>query len=111
LESLDGIKKLGFDLNDLKKVRYVLNEISFENEISPLKVKKRFFQILSRYEKNVESDIELKMLENSISELDYEIKAKRSILFSQASIGTILHNLLNRGLNEDDILLVRNLLI
>jgi hypothetical protein len=50
------------------------------------------------------------MLEYSISELDHAIKAKRSILFSQATIGITLHNLLNRGLNEDDILFVKKFL-
>jgi hypothetical protein len=52
LDSLDKIKKLGFDLNDLKKIIYILNEISSENKMSPLEVKKRFLEILSRYEKN-----------------------------------------------------------
>ncbi|HJS64702.1 MAG TPA: hypothetical protein VJ767_07560 [Nitrososphaeraceae archaeon] len=107
LDSLDEIKKLGFDLNDLKKIRYVLNKISTEDQMSPLEVKKRFFEILSRYEKNVESEKELKILKYSISELHHAIKANRSILFSQATIGITLQNLLNKGLNEVDILLVK----
>jgi hypothetical protein len=47
------------------------------------------------------------MLEYSIYEFGDAIKANRSILFSHATIGITLQNLLNKGLNEVDILLVK----
>jgi hypothetical protein len=107
LDCLDELKKLGFGLPDLKKIRDVLIEISSENDRNPLEIKERFFESLSSYEKNIALENEKKRLEYLISDLNEEIQNKRLILLSQGSTGIILRNLLDRGLNENDIIRVK----
>jgi hypothetical protein len=107
LNCLDELKKLGFGLQDLKKIRDVLIEISSENDRNPLEIKERFFESLSSYEKNIALENEKKRLEYLISDLNKEIQNKRLILLSQGSTGIILRNLLDRGLNENDIIRVK----
>ncbi len=107
LNCLDELKKLGFGLPDLKKIRDVLNEISSENDRNPLEIKERFFEILSSYEKNIALENEKKRLEYLIYDLNKEIQNKRLILLSQGSTGIILRNLLDKGLTENDIIRVK----
>ncbi|HJS63793.1 MAG TPA: hypothetical protein VJ767_02915 [Nitrososphaeraceae archaeon] len=109
LDSLDKIKRLGIDSKDLEILIQVLNKIWSENayKIGPLEIKQRFFEILSSYGKNLALENKIETLEYLISNLENEVQKNRSILLSQGSTGIILRNLLNKGLNENDIISVK----
>jgi len=112
LDSLDKIKRWGIHSKDLEILIQVLNQILIENgyKIGPLELKQRLFEILSRYGKNLALEKEEERLEYLISGLENEVQKKRSILLSQGSTGIILRNLLDKGLNENDIILVKRFL-
>lgn len=112
LDSLDKIKRLGIDSKDLEIFIQVLNQILIENcyKIGPLEIKQRFFEILSSYGKNLALEKKKETLEYLISDLENEVQKNRSILLSQGSTGIILRNLLDKGLNENDIISVKKYL-
>ncbi|MFB5601057.1 MAG: hypothetical protein ACE5SW_12625 [Nitrososphaeraceae archaeon] len=107
LELLYELQKLGFDNQDLRKIKEHLTKISSENQMSPIEIKERFFELLSLYDKNITLEKENAKLGYLRSELEREIIKNRSILVSQGSVGFILRDLLNKGLNENHILLVK----
>lgn len=107
LELLDELQKLGFNNQDLKKIKEHLTKISSENQMSPIEIKERFFELLSQYDKNITLEKENAKLEYLRSELEREIIKDRSIRVLQGTVGFTLGSLLNKGLNENHILLVK----
>lgn len=110
LESLKYLENFGFSFEDLKKIRQFLNELSLDNEMKFKNIKLRFFELLARYGKNVALEKEKETLEYLISELEKETTKKRSVITSQNSSGILLKNLLDKGLKENDIILVKRFL-
>lgn len=107
LDSLKHIQDLGFSLKDLKKIEDTLYELSLENEMSFKEIKGRFFELLSKYGKNITLEKEKETLEYLISDLDKEITKNRSVIISENSIGIILKNLIDKGINENGIIRVK----
>lgn len=46
LDPLNEIEQIGFSIQDLRKIKNILNEISYKNKLNPIEIKERFFQIL-----------------------------------------------------------------
>lgn len=107
LNSLQYIQDLGFSLEDLKKIGDTLFELALENEMSFKEIKIRFFELLSKFGKNITLEKEKETLEYLISDLDQEITKRRSVIISQNSAGILLKNLLDNGLNENDIIRIK----
>ena len=110
LESLKYIENLEFSFEDLKEIRQVLDELSLDNEMNFKDISLRFFKLLARYGKNLTLEKEKETLEYLISELENEITKKWSVITSQNSSWILLKNLLDKGPNENDTILVKRFL-
>jgi len=106
LELLEEIEMLGFNIKEFQILIKVLNQIALENgyKISPVQIRKRFFGILSQYRYHTSMEKENERLQLLKDELERKILKNKSVLVSQASIGNILKNLLNKGYHENQII-------
>jgi hypothetical protein len=67
-------------------------------------MKDKFFNDLENYENKIASENEIKKLLEQISYLQKQIENKRLILSSQELVGPLLRNLLDIGIQENDII-------
>jgi hypothetical protein len=112
LKNLDELEKIvGFGIQDLKKLKSILNEISSEHKnLTINQVKALFFEFLEKIETRIALESENNRLLQVTSLLQNQIKNKRHILHYQELVGPILKNLFNYGIQESDIVAIKALI-
>jgi hypothetical protein len=104
LTKLQELENAGFGIEDLKKLKRALIEITKEHNLNSEQMKDKFFNDLENYENKIASENEIKELLEQISYLQKQIENKRLILSSQELVGPLLRNLLDIGIQENDII-------
>lgn len=104
LTKLQELENAGFGIEDLKKLKRALIEITKEHNLNSEQMKDKFFNDLENYENKIASENEIKKLLEQISYLQKQIENKRLILSSQELVGPLLRNLLDIGIQENDII-------
>ena len=107
VQSLKELENLGFNAFDIKNLCLKFLKISKKYGLNKKEIKIRFFRCLNYYFNDLlhlQKDIVDKR--NKILILDNEISTKRKVIEeSQPIIFSILQYLINKGLNEHDILM------
>lgn len=104
LTKLQELENAGFGIEDLKKLKRALIEITKEHNLNSEQMKDKFFNDLENYENKIASENEIKKILEQISYLQKQIENKRLILSSQELVGPLLRNLLDIGIQENDII-------
>ena len=110
LTKLDELEKTGFGIQDLKKLKRTLIEISIEHNVNLEQTKEKFFTDLDNYENNIASENKVNKLLEQIITLQKQIESKRLILCCQELIGPFLRNLINYGIQENNLISIQLLL-
>jgi hypothetical protein len=104
-------RKVGFSIQDLKKIKSILIEMSLEHKNLTIEhVKALFFELLEKYETRIALESENNALLQLINILENQIKSKRQILHCQKIVGPILKNWFDYGIEESDIVAINALL-
>ena len=111
LKNLDQLEKIGFTIQDLKKLNMILIEIISEhkNILNIEQIKSLFFELFEKIETRIalESENNAKMELNLL--LENQIKSKRQTLHCQEVVGPILKNLFDSGIREIDIVAMKDI--
>jgi hypothetical protein len=110
LKNLDELEKIGFTIQDLKKLNSILIEIISEHKnLNIEQIKPLFFELFEKIETRIalESENNAKMELNLI--LENQIKSKRQTLHCQEVVGPILKNLFDSGIGEIDIVAMKGI--
>ena len=111
LKNLDQLEKIGFTIQDLKKLKRILIEIISEhkNILNIEHIKSLFFELFEKIETRIalESENNAKMELNLL--LENQIKSKRQTLHCQEVVGPILKNLFDSGIREIDIVAMKGI--
>ncbi len=100
------LENIGINTFDIKTLEWVFSEISKKNGLTKKEIKFRFFRYLERLHTLLTLEQDIFEKTNKLSILDSEIYSRRKIIEeSQPIVFSILQNLLNAGLNENDILM------
>jgi hypothetical protein len=112
LKNLDELERIvGFSIQDLKKLKSILIEISLDHQHLDIEqVKALFFELLEKYETRIALENENNVLLQLKNMLENQIKNKRQILYCQEVVGPILKNLFDSGIGESDIVAIKALL-
>lgn len=112
LKNLDELEKIvGFSIQDLKKLKSILIEISSEhNNFNIEQVKGLFFELLEKIETRITLESDNNRLLQVTGLLQNQIKDKRLILHSQELAGPILKNLFDAGIGESEIIAIKALI-
>jgi len=105
LDSLNEIEKMGFTFTELKKLNLRLTEIGVANNMNPHEIKEQFFESLSQYAYKITAQKELERLNKSITEVEKLLHKKRSNLAYQGMAEKIVQDLVDKGMDESDIIL------
>jgi hypothetical protein len=107
LEELEGIE---FDIQDLKKLKAILIEISSEHNVNIEQTKMEFFELLESYGTRIALEKENKRLLHLVTILKNQIKSKRQKLYYQELVGPFLKILFDCGIEESDIVNIKELI-
>jgi transcriptional regulator with XRE-family HTH domain len=112
LKNLYELERIvGFSIQDLKKLKSILIEISFDHKNLDIEqVKALFFELLEKYETRIALESENNALLQLKNILENQIKSNRQILHCQKVFGPILKNLFDSGIEESDIVAINALL-
>ncbi len=111
LKNLDELERIGFSIQDLKKLKGILMEISSEHKnLNIEQIKILFFELLERYETRIALESENNTLLQLKIILQHQIKNKRQTLHCQEVVGPILKDLFDYGLEESDIIAIKALI-
>jgi len=110
LKNLEELENTGFSIQDLKKLKNILIEISSEhNNFNMEQIKILFFELLEKNETRIALEGENNRLLQITIMLQNQIKGKRHILHYQQLVGPILKNLFDIGIRESDIVAIKAL--
>jgi hypothetical protein len=105
------LEKTGFSIQDLKKLKSILIEISTEHKNFNIEqVKRLFFELLEKIETRITLESENNGLLQVTGLLQNQIKDKRHILYNQELVGPILKNLFDVGIRESEIIAIKALI-
>jgi len=112
LKNLDKLESIiGFSIQDLKKLKNILMKISLEHKhFSIEQTKMLFFELLEKIETRSTLESENKRVLQLVNILQNQIKSKKQILHCQELVGSYLKNLLDYGLEENDIIAINALI-
>src|SRR5215208_3939973 len=77
LKNLDELEKIGFYIEDIKKIKGILSEIYLEHNVNIEQTKVRFFELLEGYETRIALETENNRLLQLDNILENQIKNKR----------------------------------
>lgn len=104
LTELEHLKKMGFDLPELKKLSNTIKELSIEYNIDEKNSRDLFFKYLGKFEDKIYFDIEIAESKNMLENLDEKISSKRKIITAHPSVTLLLQHLVRLGISEDQFL-------
>jgi hypothetical protein len=99
------LKDMNLGFKDLKQLRYTILEIAEANNISPDKAVLKFLDDIEKeYDNNLGFEKKVKEKKDKLDLLSNKVVNCRTIIQSQSSIGPTLSNLLQKGMTEQDII-------
>jgi hypothetical protein len=113
-QTMDTFYKLddmNLGLKDLKQLCYTILKISKANDISPDNAVSKFLKDIEKnYDDNLRFETKIKEIKEEISLLSNQVFNYRIILQSQPITGQVLSGLLQKGMNEHDIINISHLI-
>jgi hypothetical protein len=101
---LEGIN---FGLQELKQLLYIITEIAESNKISTDDAVSKFLDNIEKeYDNKLGLEKKVKDLKDELALLNNQVIYNRAILQSQPSVGPILSNLFQKGMTEQGILVI-----
>jgi hypothetical protein len=101
---LEGIN---FGLQELKQLLYTITEIAESNKISTDDAVSKFLDDIEKeYDNKLGLEKKVKELKDELALLNNQVIYNRAMLQSQPSVGPILSNLFQKGMTEQDILVI-----
>lgn len=110
LKNLEELEGIGFDIQDLKKLKAILMEISSEHNVNIEQTKMQFFELLESYGTRIALENENNRLLHLVNILKNQIKSKRQKLYYQELVGPFLKILFDCGIEESDIVDIKELI-
>ena len=110
LKNLEELEGIGFDIQDLKKLKEILMEISSEHNVNIEQTKMQFFELLESYETRIALENENNRLLHLVNILKNQIKSKKQKLYYQELVGPFLKLLFDCGIEEIDIVDIKELI-
>ena len=110
---IELLKRMGFDLKQLKRLYYIVNEILQANGFSQVDgyAMKKFLDDVERhYDSILGFEKRLEELQNETTNLTIHRLGQLNIIAAQPYVGSAIARLLNRGISEDQILKLAKLL-
>ncbi|MGD1837516.1 MAG: hypothetical protein ACPKPY_05600 [Nitrososphaeraceae archaeon] len=104
ISELYHLKKMGFDLPELKKISNTFKELSTEYNIDEKNGRDLFFKYLRKFGDKIYFDIEIAESKNILENLDKEISSKRKNITAQPNVSVLLEHLVRLGISEDQFL-------
>jgi hypothetical protein len=110
LDVYSQLKAIEFGLKELKQLRYTILEIAGENNISRTEASSKFLKdVEEQYDTKLGFESKIKEKREELVVLNNQINASRQILWFTPIIGPSLSNLFQKGLCEQDILGINQL--
>jgi hypothetical protein len=110
LDVYSQLKAIEFGLKELKQLRYTILEIAGENNISRTEASSKFLKdVEEQYDTKLGFESKIKEKREELVVLNNQINASRQILWFTPLIGPSLSNLFQKGLCEQDILGINQL--
>ena len=111
LSLYDELQDMGFGLKELKQLPNTFNEIAYANNISKDQVGQKFYKdIEEEYDDKLGFESKLNKLRSDIVTVNANLNFSRIVLFAQPLVGPSLQRLLSKGLVEQDIVELANIL-
>jgi hypothetical protein len=110
LKNLEELERIKFDIQDLKKLKAILIEISSEHNVNIEQTKMQFFELLESYGTRIALEKENNRLLQLVNILENQIKSKRQKLYYQELVGPFLKILFDCGIEESDIVDIKELI-
>jgi hypothetical protein len=110
LKNLEELEKIGFTTQELKKLNNILIEIAVEHNIkNKEQIKAKFFELFEKLEDRIALENENDSLLKTSLIFENKIRINRQTLHCQDVVGSILKNLLEKGITENEIVGVKAL--
>ena len=111
LSLYDELQAMGFGLKELKLLRNTFNEIAYANNIPLDQVDQKFYKDIEEdYDDKLGFELKLNKLRSDIATVNSNLNLSRIALFAQPLVGPSLQRLLSKGLVEQDIVELVNIL-
>jgi hypothetical protein len=111
LDTYYDLEGMQFGVKDLKQLRYTILEIAKANDISPDKATSKFLKDIEKdYDNKLGFETKIKEITDEISLLSIQVFNYRIILQSQPITEQVLSGLLQKGMNEHDIININHLI-
>ena len=102
---------MGFGLKELKQLRNTFNEIAYANNIPKDQVGQKFYNDIEEdYDDKLGFESKLKKLRSDIVTVNANLIVSRIALLAQPLVGPSLQSLFSKGLVEQDIVELANIL-
>ena len=111
LSKSQELENIGMGFKELKTIYETITEISKANNINPKETIKKFFNDLNEYDDIVSFKKKVEDLKKEVATLNIQLADNRTIFASQQHIGPILHDLLRKGILEQDIIDINIILL
>jgi hypothetical protein len=101
------LEGMNFGLQELKQLLYAITEIAESNKISTDDAVSKFLDDIEKeYDNKLGLEKKVKELKDELALLNNQVIYNRAMLQSQPSVGPILSNLFQKGMTEQDILVI-----
>ena len=111
LSLYDELQTIGIGLKELKLLRNTINEIAYENKIPTDQAQQKFYKdIEEHYDDKLGFELQLNKLQSEISTVNMNLNVSRTALLAQPLVGPSLQRLFSKGVGEQDIVELANLL-
>jgi cell division protein FtsB len=111
LSLYDELQAMGFCLRELKLLRNTINEIAEANKIPADQAQQKFYKdIEEHYDDKLGFELQLNKLRSEISTVNIYLNISRTALLAQPLVGPSLQRLFSKGIVEEDIIELANLL-
>lgn len=111
ISTYNDLKAMGFGLNELNFLFDTINEIAAENDIPATKAISKFLSdVEKQYDRKVGFEHKLQDMRDEINKLQKEQLDKRTEILSYPLIGPRLLTLIQRGLSDQEIINVANII-
>jgi cell division protein FtsB len=111
LSIYDELQYMGFGLKELKLLRNTINEIAYANKIPTDQAQQKFYKdIEEEYDDKLGFELQLNKLRSEIAIVNINLNVLRTALLAQPLVGPSLQRLFSRGIVEQDIVELANLL-
>jgi hypothetical protein len=111
LSLYDELQAMGFGLKDLKLLRNTFNEIAEANKIPQDQAQQKFYKdIEEHYDDKLGFELQLNKLRSEIFTVNMNLNVSRMALLAQPLVAPSLQRLFSKGVGEQDIVELANLL-